>query len=100
MKGFLHFLRTQGIVGLAVGFVIGGAAQRFINAFSQDILNPIISKATGGLGNLASSTSQVYGMTFAWGDLVSELINLILIAFLIYFIVTRFHAAELDEKKS
>ena len=28
MKGFLDFIREQGVVGLAVGFILGGAVSK------------------------------------------------------------------------
>ena len=29
MKGFINFVREQGVVGLAVGFILGGERLRF-----------------------------------------------------------------------
>ena len=33
MKGFLEFVRTQGVVGLAVGFILGGAVSNVVKSF-------------------------------------------------------------------
>lgn len=55
MQGFVHFLRTQGIAGLAIGFIIGSAAQDFVKSLSVNLLNPIVSKATGSIGNLQNA---------------------------------------------
>lgn len=99
MKGFIHFIRTQGIVGLAIGFIIGGAAQQFVNALSTDILSPTIGLASGKFGNLASSTTVVAGQTFAWGHFISQFINLLLIALVVYIAVTYLHAKTIDAEK-
>lgn len=32
MKGFLNFIREQGVVGLAVGFILGGAVSKVVSA--------------------------------------------------------------------
>ncbi len=100
MKGFLHFIRTQGVVGLAVGFILGGAANDLVKALSADIITPTIGLATNKFGNLATASSTVLGQTFGWGHFVYSIINLILIAFLVYLVVTYLHAQNLDEKKA
>jgi large conductance mechanosensitive channel len=99
MKGFLHFIRTQGVVGLAVGFIIGTASQQVVGALSTDILTPVIGLATGKFGNLATASSTVAGQTFAWGHFLAALINLLLVALIVYLAVTYLHAQNLDEKK-
>ncbi len=100
MTGFLNFIRTQGIAGLAIGFVIGAAAQDFIKAFSTDILNPVISAAMGQFGDLANASSTVGSITFGWGHFLSALINLLLIALVIYFAVKLLRIERLDETKN
>ena len=99
MKGFLHFIRTQGVVGLAVGFVLGGAAQDLVKSLSSDIITPTIGLATSKFGNLATASSTVAGQSFVWGHFVYEIINLILICVVVYFAVTFFRAQSLDAQK-
>jgi large conductance mechanosensitive channel len=99
MKGFIHFIRTQGVVGLAVGFIIGGAAQDIVHSLSQDILTPAIGLATNKFGNLATASSTVAGQTFGWGHFVYSFINLVLVAFVVYVTVTYLHAQNIDAPK-
>jgi large conductance mechanosensitive channel len=99
MKGFIHFLRTQGVIGLAVGFILGGAAQDLVKALSSDLITPIIGLSTTKFGNLATASSTVLGQTFGWGHFIYELINLILVALVVYLVITRLHADHLDAKK-
>jgi len=49
MKGFMNFLREQGVVGLAVGFILGGAVAKMVTALVTDLINPIIGLLMGGL---------------------------------------------------
>jgi len=37
MKGFLDFIREQGVVGLAVGFILGGAVSKLVASLVADI---------------------------------------------------------------
>ncbi|MDB5254318.1 MAG: Large-conductance mechanosensitive channel-like protein [Parcubacteria group bacterium] len=99
MKGFLHFIRTQGVMGLAVGFILGSAAQDIVKSLSSDIITPTIGLATNKIGNLATASSTVLGQTFGWGHFIYSVINLILIAFIIYLAVTRLNITNLDAKK-
>ncbi|MDB5194658.1 MAG: mscL [Parcubacteria group bacterium] len=99
MKGFIHFLRTQGVAGLAIGFIIGSAAQDFVKSLSTNILTPIVGRATGSIGDLQNASSTAFGISFGWGPFLSSLINLILIAFVVYIFFKGFHLERLDEKK-
>lgn len=99
MRGFIHFIRTQGVVGLAVGFIIGGAAQDLVKALSMDLISPTIGLASGKLGNLATASTTVYGQVFGWGHFIYSLVNLLLVALIVYFAVTRLNIETLDAKK-
>ena len=50
MKGFLDFIREQGVVGLAVGFILGGAVSKLVTAIITDIVNPILPACPGMTG--------------------------------------------------
>ena len=53
MKGFLEYIRTQGVVGLAVGFILGGAISKVVASLVSDIINPILGIFLGAAGNLS-----------------------------------------------
>lgn len=42
LKIFWVFVRGQGIIGFAVGFIPGTSISRVINSLVSDILNPVI----------------------------------------------------------
>lgn len=99
MKGFMHFLRTQGIVGLAIGFIIGAAVAKTVTALVDDILTPIIGLALGKAGDISKLTLDIHGVVFKWGDFLMNLLDLIIIAAVIYFIFKALHLDRLDEKR-
>ena len=39
---FFDFLKTFGIIGLAIAFVIGQAASKLVTALVEDIINPLV----------------------------------------------------------
>ncbi len=53
----MGFLKTFGIIGLAIAFVIGAAASKLVSALVTDIVNPIVGLAlpSGDLKTLQSS---------------------------------------------
>ena len=72
MEQFMEFLKTFGIIGLAIAFVIGAASSKLITAFVNDLVNPLVGLAlpSGSLKELSYSvTNSVTGVTsiFAYG---------------------------------
>jgi large conductance mechanosensitive channel len=89
IEQFMQFLKTFGIIGLAIAFVIGAASSKLITAFVNDLINPIVGLAlpSGSLKELAYSvTNPQTGATsvFAYGDLIANVIDFLIIAFLVF----------------
>ena len=42
MKSFMNFVREQGVVGLAVGIILGTAVTQLVTSLVQDIVNPFL----------------------------------------------------------
>jgi large conductance mechanosensitive channel len=87
MKGFREFLLRGNVIDLAIAVVIGAAFIAVVNAFVKDIITPLIG--IPGHLNLASNAFTINGSTFAWGDLVTVLVNFAIVAAVIYFLVVR-----------
>ncbi len=89
IKGFKDFLLRGNVVDLAVAFVIGAAFAAVIMTFTEKIIPPIINSIGGreslGLGFFIRDNDQ---KTFVdIGALVAALINFVIVAAAIYFIV-------------
>jgi large conductance mechanosensitive channel len=97
-SGFLDFIREQGVVTLAVGFIIGGAVTKLVNSFVVDIINPFLGLLLGKV-NLANSTLQLGKATIAWGSFVSALIDFVVIAAVVYFGFKFLHLDRIDIDK-
>jgi large conductance mechanosensitive channel len=101
--GFVEFIRTQGVVGLAVGLAIGTAAGATVKALVTGFITPIVQFIVGSQAGLESATWHVElwhrTADFAWGAAVSSLITLIATALVIYWIVNIFKFDRLDKKK-
>lgn len=89
MDEFIAFLRTFGIIGLAIAFVIGAAASKLVTSFVTDIITPIVGLAlpSGDLKTLSYNvTNSVTGVTskFSYGDLIANIIDFLIIAFIVF----------------
>ncbi len=98
MKGFLDFIREQGVVGLAVGFILGGAVSKLVSAIVTDIINPILGAFLGSLGGLKNAYFAIGSAKIMYGDLLSVLIDFIIIASVVYFGVKKLGLDKLDKK--
>ena len=99
MKGFLDFIREQGVVGLAVGFILGGAVSKVVTAIVTDLINPFIGLILGTVGNFKNAFVKVGSAKIMWGDLVSTMVDFIIVAFVVYFGVKLLKLDKLDKKK-
>lgn len=99
MKGFLSFVREQGVVGLAVGFILGGAVSKLVTALVEDIINPIIAIGLGSVENLNQAYIQIGSAKILWGDFLNVLIDFVVVALVVYFGVKWLKLDKLDKKK-
>jgi len=98
MKGFINFIREQGVVGLAVGFILGGAVSKVVSALVTDIINPILGLALGTAAGLKAASLNIGPAQILYGDLVSVVIDFLVIAFVVYFGVKGLKLDKLDSK--
>lgn len=100
---FLEFIRSQGVVGLAVGLAIGTAAGDTVKKLVQAFIDPIVQLIVGSQEGLqaASFTVEIAGRKgeFMYGAFISSLITLLAVAFVIYILVNLLKLDRLDKKK-
>jgi len=93
--GFLDFVRERGVVGLAIGFVLGGAISKVTTSFSTDVVNPMLTYLFGGTGRLGDI---VIG-SIALGKFLAALLDFFILAFTVYLIFKVLKLDKLDKKK-
>ncbi len=102
LRDFSTFIREKGVMGLAIGIIVGGAVTNLVNAIVTNFFNPLIGVITGAAGNLNSLVYKVpfTNIVFGWGALLSAIINFILILFVVYFIFMKLpFIRDMDKKK-
>lgn len=99
LQGFMEFVREAGVIGLAVGFMLGGAITKLVASLVNDVINPTLGIFLGATKNLKEMALVVNGAKIAWGSFVSNLIDFIIISAVVYFGVKRLGLEKLDKKK-
>ena len=94
--GFVDFIREQGVVGLAVGFILGGAVSKLVASFVTDIVQPIIGMFFGSTEGLAALSYK----SIMWGNFLAILIDFVIVAAVVYFGVKMLGLDKLDKKKA
>jgi len=85
---FLDFIGKAGVLGLAVGFIMGTYIGTVVTALVQDLIMPVPGAfIPGGDWRKAIFTVPVgNGMNFGVGDFVGVIINFLIVACVIFFI--------------
>jgi large conductance mechanosensitive channel len=85
---FIDFIGKAGVLGLAVGFIMGTYIGTVVSALVQDIIMPVPGALIpGGDWRKAVFTVPVgNGMNFAVGDFVGVIINFMIVACVVFFI--------------
>lgn len=103
VNGFFDFIRSQGVIGLAIGLAVGVAAGDTVKKIVEGFINPVVQFLAGSQDKLSSATwtFEAWGRsaTFAWGAAVSSLITLVATALVVYWLVNIFRLDKLDKKK-
>ncbi len=100
IKEFKEFASKGSVVDLAVGVIIGGAFGKIVSSLVDDIIMPLVGVVfNADFSNLyiPLSDSVTKGLTlaeakklgpvFAWGNFVTVVINFIILAFVIFWMV-------------
>lgn len=105
INGFMNFIRTQGVVGLAVGLVLGGAVTILVTSLVNNVVMPPLGLLLGsadGLKGLSWTIGETANGTPAvlhYGVFLNDLINFLVIAFVVYMIVSLLKLDKFDKKK-
>ena len=85
---FMDFIGKTGILGLAIGFIMGTYIGKVVSALVADIIMPIPGALIGG-GDWRKAVLSLpigSGMNFAVGDFVGVIVDFVIVAFVIFMI--------------
>lgn len=112
LREFRDFAVKGNVIDLAVAVIIGAAFGKIVDSLVKDLIMPVIGTVTGGLDFtskfvvLGSPPAGYAGpMTYdaltkagvpllGWGNFVTIVINFVILAFVIFWMVKRLTAAK------
>lgn len=107
---FKAFLLRGSVVDLAVGLVVGAAFTAIVGSMVEDLLNPIIGLATGGVDfanhfavlagerkDTLAATRQGGAAVLAWGNFVNAVIKFLIVSFAVFWVVKALNRLKLRE---
>jgi large conductance mechanosensitive channel len=106
LQGFVDFIREQGVVGLAIGLILGFASKTVVDSLVNNIFNPIVGLLTGGI-SLEHKTACIHHVqytnvcdtTLKYGQFLSDFISFVIVVALVYFVFMILKLERLDKKK-
>ena len=112
VKEFGEFIKKGNVVDMAVGVVIGSAFGAIVTSLVNDIIMPLVSLLTGGLdfsnwfvaldGNKYATIEEATtagAATLNYGNLISVIINFVIVAFCIFLVVKAMNRMKRKEEE-
>lgn len=87
LAGFKNFILRGNVVDLAVAVVIGAAFTMVVTALVDGLINPLIAAIAGQQDLSQVWMFEVNGAIFSIGMILGAIINFLLVAATIYFLV-------------
>jgi len=109
LKEFREFAVKGNVIDLAVGIIIGAAFGKIVDSLVRDVVMPVINAMLGGAvdftnkywvlsGTVPPGTSldvaQKSAVVFAWGNFITVLLNFVILAFVIFWMVKAVNRGE------
>ena len=95
MKKFLEefkaFALRGNVMDLAVGVIIGGAFGAITTSLIDDLLMPLLGIIAGGI-DFSGLAVMVGGATLTYGNFISAVLNFLLIALVVFWLVKAVNA--------
>jgi large conductance mechanosensitive channel len=98
LSDFKEFLYEYKVIPLAIALVMGIAATAFVKSFVDNIVMPIITPFIPG-GAWATATLAIGPIVLKWGAFLGDLINFIVIAFVVFIVAKMVLKEEKVEKR-
>jgi large conductance mechanosensitive channel len=96
LKEFREFAIRGNVMDLAIAVIIGGAFGKIVTSLVDDILMPLIGLVMGGI-NFSEQAIVVGGAELRWGAFVQNIIDFLIIAFVIFLLVRAINRLKRDE---
>ncbi len=95
---FIQFLKEYHVIALAVAFIMGAAATALVKSLVDNIIMPLITPFIPA-GAWKTATFSLGPIAIVWGAFLAELINFVIIAFVVFMVAKKIMKEEKVTKK-
>lgn len=100
LKEFGDFIKRGNVLELAVAVVIGAAFTGIVTSIVEYLINPLIGMICGGINLKTSLIVHVGDAAFCFGAVIQAIIEFIIIALCVFFIIKLINKLMSLKKKS
>lgn len=97
-KEFLAFIREYKIMGLALAFIMGTASTDLVKSLVNNMIMPFVGIFMSA-GGWKSAVLNIGPLSLPWGSFLADLLNFVILAFVVFLIAKKFFKEEKVEKK-
>ncbi|HWR26145.1 MAG TPA: MscL family protein [Methanosarcina sp.] len=98
LSEFKDFLYEYKVIPLAIAFIMGIASTALIKSLVDNVIMPIVTPFIPG-GAWKTATLALGPIIISWGPFLGELINFVIIAFVVFMIAKKMLKEEKVAKK-
>ena len=106
MKNFLEefkeFALRGNVMDMSIGVIVGAAFGNIVKSLTDNFINPLIALVTGGVGEdgiTIGGQFKIGGVVFNYGAFLSEVINFLIMAFVLFCLLKAINKAMSFAKK-
>lgn len=97
IREFFNFLKEYKVIALAVAFIMGAASTSLVKSLVDNIIMPLITPFMPA-GGWKTATLSLGPIVLNYGAFLGELINFVIIAFVVFLIAKKVMKADKVEK--
>lgn len=97
-KEFKEFISKGNVVSMAVGIIIGGSFTSIVNSVVDQIITPLLGMICGGV-DFSGLAITVGEASFGYGIIISNIINFLLTALVLFWIVKGMNRLQAETEK-
>lgn len=86
---FKEFLKEYKVIGLAVGFMMGGATTTLVQSLVNNVIMPLLNPILPA-GGWQSATFTLGSIVIGYGAFLGALLNFLILALVVFLIVKKF----------
>ena len=98
MKEFAKFLKEFKVASLMIAFIMGEASSSLVSSLVKDIILPIAAPLMSA-ESWREASFKIGSITIAYGTVLADVLNFIIVAFLVFIIARKLLRLEAESKK-